>query len=115
MAKDPDTILEESMVGQRLSRMRKSGAFQLTCNGSVFPLVSKITIGRGAENMIALDDSLVSRRHAVIQKIKDGYFIRDLDSSNGTFVNGQAVPKGKYLMLAAKDLIVVGRTELRVT
>ncbi len=115
MAKEADTIAGESGVGKRLSRMRKTELFQVSCNGARFPLVSQITIGRGVENMIALEDNLVSRRHAVIQKIKDAYFVRDMGSRNGTFVNGAPVPQGNYVKLAAKDLITVGRTELRIS
>jgi pSer/pThr/pTyr-binding forkhead associated (FHA) protein len=61
-----------------------------------------------------LDDSLVSRQHARIQKIKDAYFITDLSSSNGTYVNGTRVPEGKYVKLSKQDIITLGRTELRV-
>ncbi len=80
--------------------------------GGRVPIAKKITIGRDQENSISLDDVLVSRKHAVIQKIKDEFFIEDLGSTNGTFLNGEAVPAGKYMRLAPQDKIRIGRTEL---
>ncbi len=49
------------------------------------------TIGRDAEATIALDDDLVSRRHAVIEISNGGAFLDDLGSRNGTFVNAVRV------------------------
>jgi len=46
------------------------------------------TIGSGRGNDLMLDDSTISRRHCEIQLIPDGYIIRDLGSTNGTFVQG---------------------------
>jgi pSer/pThr/pTyr-binding forkhead associated (FHA) protein len=59
-----------------------------------------------------LEDKLASRRHAVIQKIKDEYFLEDLDSTNGTLVNGQRIPPHRYVRLALSDVMLIGRTEL---
>ncbi len=114
MAKEANTIITDSKLGSRLAKIHKTEAFQLSCNGKTFPLVMAIGIGRGADNQIVLDDSLVSRQHARIQKIKEAYYITDLGSSNGTFVNGARIPEGKYLKLGKDDIIIVGRTELRV-
>lgn len=48
----------------------------------------RITIGRGAENDLVFQSRLVSRNHAVVEWSGDQYSIRDLGSSNGTFING---------------------------
>jgi pSer/pThr/pTyr-binding forkhead associated (FHA) protein len=69
-------------------------------------------VGRDEDNTIVLDDPLASRHHAVIQKLKNEYFIEDLDSTNATFVNSKRVPLGKYLRLHPDDTILIGRTEL---
>ena len=50
-----------------------------------------LTIGRGRDNSIVLDDMLVSRRHVVITADESGLVLRDLGSRNGTFVNGRRV------------------------
>ncbi|NLE77336.1 MAG: FHA domain-containing protein [Chloroflexi bacterium] len=48
-------------------------------------------IGRDDTCDVPLPDRVVSRRHAVIERNEDGYRIRDLESKNGTFVNGREV------------------------
>ena len=48
-------------------------------------------IGRAETNDIVVRETRVSRQHAVIRGQRDGYWIQDLSSSNGTFVNGQEV------------------------
>jgi hypothetical protein len=106
------TIYSDSAVGQRLFKVRKPGAMYIVFQGKKIPLTSRITVGRDADNAIELDDALASRHHAVIQKVKEDFFIEDLNSTNGTFVNGQPVPPGKYVRLHKLDVIVIGRTEL---
>ena len=50
-----------------------------------------ITIGRIASNDLPIDNLSVSKNHAKIVKTDTGYTIKDLDSTNGTFVNEKAV------------------------
>ncbi len=112
-ADDPnDTIIYDSTVGRRLSQMRKPGTTFIVFQGRRVPLTRRLSIGRGKENSIVLEDKLASRRHALIQKVRDAYFIQDLGSTNGTFLNGERLPSGKYVRLKLSDLIVIGRTEL---
>jgi type II secretory ATPase GspE/PulE/Tfp pilus assembly ATPase PilB-like protein len=47
------------------------------------------TIGRGATSDLVLKDEKASRAHAAIEQISDGYLLRDLNSSNGTWLNGE--------------------------
>jgi type II secretory ATPase GspE/PulE/Tfp pilus assembly ATPase PilB-like protein len=68
-----------------------------------------ISIGRHAENKLVLDDKMASRFHCVIEKVPDGYLLRDLGASNGTFVNGRKV---KSAILQPGDVVRVGSTEL---
>ena len=49
------------------------------------------TIGSGKQNDLVLDDSTASRRHCEIEVGEGGYQIRDLDSTNGTLVDGVRV------------------------
>ena len=57
--------------------------------GETFQLVGdKIAIGREDSNEIVLRDSSVSRQHCIIEKHDDQFFINDLQSLNGTFING---------------------------
>ena len=50
---------------------------------------SALIMGRGTDNDVDVDDKTVSRRHAAILKSASGYFLRDLDSANGTYINGE--------------------------
>jgi pSer/pThr/pTyr-binding forkhead associated (FHA) protein len=52
-----------------------------------FPLRANVTIGRDAQNDLALpDDPLVSHQHACIRQVGDTYVVEDLQSTNGTFL-----------------------------
>ena len=110
-----DTIIYDSTVGQRLSGMRKPGTTYIVFQGNKVPIVHRLTIGREAKSSITLEDKLVSRTHAVIQKIKDDFFIQDQHSTNGTYVNGKKIPPGDYVRLQSSDTILIGRTELSVS
>jgi pSer/pThr/pTyr-binding forkhead associated (FHA) protein len=50
-----------------------------------------ITIGRDGANDIVIDHPLASRRHARLERTDDGFVVRDLESTNGTFVNQERV------------------------
>lgn len=47
------------------------------------------TIGRSSSNTLSIKDPYVSKRHATITNDRNQFFIEDLDSANGTFVNGE--------------------------
>jgi Nif-specific regulatory protein len=69
----------------------------------------ELSVGREPSNQISLLDSLVSRRHCVIQKNGLGFLIKDLESRNSTFVNDVPV---KERLLADGDQIRVGKSIL---
>jgi pSer/pThr/pTyr-binding forkhead associated (FHA) protein len=96
---DNDTIITDSPIGKRLSGSTNTKKALLFENKTI-PLVAKITIGRDSVNDISIDNKLASRRHAVIQKIKNGFFICDLGSTNGTRVNGKKIEADKYVKLS---------------
>ncbi|MBN2545849.1 MAG: FHA domain-containing protein [Spirochaetes bacterium] len=111
---DSHTIKIESPVGHRLEQYKKQETIELTYQGKSYSITSKLTIGRDKSCDIFVDDKMTSRYHAEIQKIKDAYFIKDLDSTNGTFVNNERVPAQKYIKLYQNDIIKVGRTEIKI-
>ena len=47
------------------------------------------TIGRSSSNTLSIKDPYMSKRHATITNDRNQFFIEDLDSANGTFVNGE--------------------------
>ena len=73
---------------------------------SVFALPTEdLSLGRDASNGLPISDPSVSRRHCILRRQGDGFKILDLDSRNGTLVNGQAVKEG---WLRHQDEIAVG-------
>jgi len=67
-------------------------------------------IGRSADCQLALDDSMVSRRHAALHIAPEGAFIEDLGSRNGVFLNGVRIEKSEPLHDA--DQIRIGSQDL---
>lgn len=59
--------------------------------GKVVPIQGRITIGRGSECDLVLDEPEMSRAHATIEVTASEIYLRDLGSANGTFVNGVQV------------------------
>jgi hypothetical protein len=82
-----------------------------TGEGQEFKLRAKATLGRAPDNDIILEDPKVSRHHAVIAFTEERYSITDLESANGTFVNGIRVREPHH-PLRAEDIIALGDTEL---
>jgi serine/threonine protein kinase len=72
-----------------------------------------VTIGRTSSNTISIPDNSVSRRHCVIVNYPNDVWIYDLDSTVGTFINGERV-YGKMFLLGVCEL-TVGRCQLRVS
>jgi len=72
----------------------------------------RVMIGRGASNAVQLHDTEVSREHAELCRRGNVFVIRDLGSSNGTYVNGRPVQEQE---LASGDQIQLGRTLLLYT
>jgi hypothetical protein len=71
------------------------------------------TMGRSPDNPIELADNSISRRHARIEFRDGGYWLIDLDSSNGTFVNQDRLSAPRRLQ--SGDVIGLGATRLSVT
>jgi|GEM_PF-3071226 len=75
--------------------------------GMTFPLnADRISIGRQGVNAIILQDEQVSRHHVVLARYEDGYAIEDLNSTNGTYVNGRRITNLR--MLRDGDVIDMG-------
>jgi hypothetical protein len=69
----------------------------------------QFSIGRDASCDLAIPDMTVSRRHAQLERTRDGWLITDLESTNGTRVNGWRV-RGKVPVMAG-DVVSFGRLE----
>ena len=72
-----------------------------------------VLIGRGGQNDVPLDgDDFTSANHARFEARRDGVWVEDLGSTNGTFVNGARVTTPRRL--GKGDVVRVGKTDLRV-
>jgi pSer/pThr/pTyr-binding forkhead associated (FHA) protein len=82
-------------------------------DGDVLPLDSHaLTIGRGNNNDVPLaDDEYASGRHARFEPRRDGVWIEDIGSTNGTFVNGIRLTRERKL--TPGDVVRIGETDLR--
>ncbi len=84
--------------------------FSLTMNGKTRLLTERrVVFGRSKECDVQVSDANVSRRHAELRQEGSVWWVVDLDSTNGTEVNGKRVPRAK---LADGDTITIGETAL---
>src|SRR5260370_11812049 len=74
-----------------------------------FPLGVRATLGRHPDNAVRLADREVSKEHASIERLGSQFLLRDLGSSNGTFVNGRRI---RELKLKGGDEVVLGNFRL---
>ena len=70
----------------------------------------KTTLGRRPYNDIVIDNLAVSGEHAVLQMLGNDVFIEDLNSTNGTYINGKAIKKQ---LLAHNDTVEIGKYKIK--
>jgi DNA-binding NtrC family response regulator/pSer/pThr/pTyr-binding forkhead associated (FHA) protein len=113
--RDEDVALDTVATGKALG-LPALGARYLAVfepsSSRVVPLGERgeLVIGRGDEAALRLDDVKVSRRHAILRLSPDEISVSDLDSQNGTFVNGDRVA-GKRA-LSSGDAVEIGHSAL---
>lgn len=70
----------------------------------------KTTLGRRPYNDIVIDNLAVSGEHAVLQMMGSDVYIEDLNSTNGTYINGKAIKKQ---LLSANDTVEIGKYKIK--
>ena len=106
------TAIDEAPVHRPTPRSNPSARPWLDIGGDRYPLLGSLTtLGRDETADIVIDDPGVSRRHSEIRVTTDGPHlvtsIRDLNSTNGTFVNGDRISSQR---LQDGDRVTLGRT-----
>jgi pSer/pThr/pTyr-binding forkhead associated (FHA) protein len=100
------------VIIEELRKIRKGSAGLIELKGPSIGekfLIKRdvLTIGRSSDSDILLDDITVSRQHALIEKIPDGFLIKDLESLNGTYLNGEII--NEAVLLKKGDKIQIGK------
>ena len=88
-------------------------------SGKTIPLSRRpITLGRRSDNDVVIDETTVSRRHGLIMESPDGFVVRDLNATNGTFVNQQKIGRqetplkhGDTIRLAGSEVTLIFHQE----
>jgi FHA domain len=111
-------ILRPAMAGGAIGQAIRPGRLVVASSGVLeegheYQLDSApLTIGRGGQNDVPIDgDEFASARHVRIEPRRDGVWVHDLGSTNGTYVNGIRVDRPRKLVDG--DVVRVGETELR--
>ena len=98
---DPETVTEEGTLVIRAGGGRAGETFQFTGD--------QMRIGRSPDAEVFLDDVTVSRNHALLVRRRDGLYIDDLGSLNGTYVNRRRIESHR---LEDGDEIQIGKYKL---
>jgi pSer/pThr/pTyr-binding forkhead associated (FHA) protein len=97
----------EEVTGEGATLVIRSGGGR---SGEAFPVGGeRMTIGRSPEAEVFLDDVTVSRNHALLVRRRDGLYVDDLGSLNGTYVNRRRIESHK---LQDGDELQVGKYKL---
>ena len=111
-------ILRPALAGGAMGPAMHPGRLVVTHSvsldeGDQFELEAlPLTIGRAGQNDVSIDgDEFASARHVRIEPRRDGVWVHDLGSTNGTHVNGVRIDRPRKLVPG--DVVRVGETELR--
>ena len=111
--KDVGCFKQPAVFYQEVGSMLK---IELAFKGKILKQIetdkSEITIGRGNNNDIQIDNLGVSKTHAKIIKNADAYTVVDLNSTNGTILNDKQVKKAD---LIPQDTLIIGKHTLLIT
>lgn len=105
-----------TQCGSWLGKTPRTGPQLIVLEGEAERAVFEIpedraTLGRDADNTVVLTDRQISKRHAVILRTDGVYWIEDLNSRNGVYVNGRRIEKRERLFDGS--LLKLGSTILR--
>jgi pSer/pThr/pTyr-binding forkhead associated (FHA) protein len=111
-------ILRPALAGGAIGQAINPGRLvvvqsQVLKVGEEFGLDAKpLTVGRGTQNDVSIDgDEFASARHVRVEPRRDGVWVSDVGSTNGTYVNGVRIDRPRKLVQG--DVVRVGETELR--
>ncbi len=104
LAQAPSAIQTGTLVVLKSPALEEGTRFELDS--------AALTIGRGGQNDVPLEeDEFTSARHARFEPRRDGVWVQDRGSTNGTYVNGTQLDRPRRL--TEGDVVRVGETDLR--
>ncbi|MDI3518424.1 MAG: hypothetical protein PWQ34_571 [Caldanaerobacter sp.] len=103
-------IIYMDIKGVRRERQLTSAKLSFLTGERTFSLFEVTSIGRSDECDIVIESPYVSAKHALIRKKGKRFYIEDLNSTNGTFVNGKRV---KVARIKNGDVITLGDVDLK--
>jgi eukaryotic-like serine/threonine-protein kinase len=114
--------LRQTRVGRAESAQVTTGARCIVLDGAgsgrpagaALPLATVSSVGRDLDNELILADATVSGRHAVVLRRDGVWWVEDLASTNGTFVNGSPVDPALPALLRSGDVVQFGAVRLRL-
>jgi len=110
-----ETIYKRDQKGRKIAKQLKPKSMRVRFKDRSINIRKIITIGRDENNDIVIrDDPLVSRKHALIEKDGDKYYIMDKGSTNGTYLNNNPIPRCERVKLKKGDVITLGKTKLEI-
>lgn len=110
------TIYKRHDEGKKVAKNLKTTISKIRFKDRDIDITKTIKIGRDDKNDIVLkDDPLISRRHALIEKDGEDYYLTDKGSTNGTYLNNNPIEKDKKIKLSSGDEISIGKTKLQIT
>ncbi|MCB2160541.1 FHA domain-containing protein [bacterium] len=111
-------IVNGSFLTLELERfVSKSGAYLQTSSGIAFALKKSQVIGRTSKTEVDIDlsgldsEKAISRKHALVRQDGELFYLEDLGSRNGTWVNGERLAKGESVPLGNGNEVIFGTLE----
>ncbi len=105
----PHTLVVESRTTLKVRKCRLTVTAGIGAGAVLVSEKERLRIGKDFDNDLVLGDRTVSRRHAEIVFTEKGYLLTDLDSTNGTFLDGRRVERA---FLAPNTVIQLGDTSV---
>jgi DNA-binding NtrC family response regulator len=112
MGSDPKTLSLKAGTSSPPGRLRLLVIAGEGSKSLLLPEHASLSIGRGADVDLRLDDHAVSRRHLLLHLLGDRVRVEDLGSANGTRVRGRELGRSETVDLLPGDAVEVGRTIL---
>ena len=109
-----DTVYKRSNKGKSIKTGDGLEKLKLHSDKSDVMINKNITIGRDKSCNFQVDDPLVSRKHAFIEFISNIAYIKDLGSTNATYINNNPLKPNEQKRLRRGDIIRIGKTIINI-